>query len=90
VKSKVKFPLNSIGQHFKDYDIGGLISGGGFGSVYVARYNNRKDFPTYCVIKRMFYSKIKEKSLVETVERELKLLRRLDGVPGCLSLIDIV
>jgi hypothetical protein len=36
---------------YKGYEIGGLISGGMIGCTYIARFNNRKDFPTTCAIK---------------------------------------
>lgn len=72
------------------YEYGKIISTGMIGVVYLAR---RFEPDIYCYnfycIKLMSYKKIHEKSIFPSVEREIKILVLLNGVKGCMQLLDI-
>jgi hypothetical protein len=48
---------------YPNYDLGGMVAGGLIGNTYIARFNDRVNFPRYCAIKRMIYELINKENL---------------------------
>ncbi|TNV79772.1 hypothetical protein FGO68_gene1806 [Halteria grandinella] len=72
------------------YQYGKIISTGMIGVVYLARrFEPDIHCHSFYCIKLMSYKKIQDKNIFPSVEREIKILALLNGVQGCMQLIDI-
>lgn len=73
------------------YEFGRLINSGMIGFAYVARSSHTLSEHSiiYCV-KRMLGSLIAEKRLFTALRREIEILGMVQGMKGCVKLIDVL
>jgi len=63
------------------FELGKILSSGMIGMVYLGRENQDKQF---VCIKRMIGKKIAEKNIFQSIRRELKILHKVQKIPGCV------
>lgn len=69
------------------YEFGKILASGMIGMVYLAR--NTYDLTMVC-IKAMYGKKIAEKNIFDSIRREVKILQKVQKIPGCVRIIDII
>lgn len=69
------------------YEFGKILASGMIGMVYLAR--STYDWSFVC-IKAMYGKKIAEKNIFDSIRREVKILQKVQKIPGCVRIIDII
>lgn len=74
--------------NIRNFEVGRILAHGMIGIVYLAR---SKEFPKflYC-LKVMHWKRINEKRLFASIERELKILVELTGLPHIIPLLQMI
>ena len=69
------------------YEFGKILASGMIGMVYLAR--STYDWSFVC-IKAMYGKKIAEKNIFDSIRREVKILQKVQKIPGCVRIVDVV